>query len=109
MSLANDLTTGIIDFIYRNGGYAWRAQSTGLYSPTSRSYRYGPKKGVADVIGLYKSVFIACEVKIGKDHLSPEQDGFLKNIEHCGGIVIVARSMDDFERQWEEQLTKRFI
>jgi penicillin-binding protein-related factor A (putative recombinase) len=97
MSKAADLTTGIIDHIYKQGGYAWRASSTGIFEEKTGRFRSAPKKGVADVLGLYRGKFMAIEVKIGKDRLSLEQEGFLRNIEHYGGLVFVAKDFESFE------------
>lgn len=69
-------------------------------------FRTAPKKGVADILACYKGRLIAVEVKIGKDRLSPEQEGFLKNIEHYGGSSCVARTLEDFEDWWKTILTK---
>ena len=70
---ANQLTNQIIDYIYKNGGYSWKQNSGGVYDKNIGIFRTGAKKGISDILGIYKGKFIACEVKIGKDHLSPEQ------------------------------------
>ena len=99
MSQASELTNQVIDFIYRSGGYAWRASSTGIYDDKLQRFRLAPKKGVSDVLGCYRGRLLAIEVKIGKDRLSPEQQGFLKNVEHHGGSVFVARDFSSFQ-EW---------
>jgi penicillin-binding protein-related factor A (putative recombinase) len=101
MSKASDLTNQIIDFIYRNGGYAWRASSTGVYDPKGHSYRTSSKTGVSDILGLYKGHFIAVEVKIGKDKLSDVQEGFLVNIDKYGGVTFVVHDFDSFVESWD--------
>lgn len=66
---------------------------------------YG-KKGVADIIGIRKvrvddlvkkgvkeiGVFVAIEIKVGRDKLSDDQKDFLKAISRSGGIAMVADS-----------------
>src|SRR3990167_1097188 len=96
MSKAADLTTGIIDHIYKQGGYAWRASSTGIFEEKTGMFRSAPKKGVADVLGLYKGKFMAIEVKIGKDRMSDEQIGFMKNISYYGGLTFTAKDLPAF-------------
>lgn len=105
MSLANELTNQIIDYIYRNNGFAWRSSSTGVFDSKIKQYRTAPKKGVADVLGLHKGKFLAIEVKIGKDRLSPEQEGFLKNVRYYGGFSFVAKDIESFE-EWFKGLIK---
>lgn len=100
MSKSGDLTKQIISHIYKVGGYSWRANSVGIFDANKGVYRTAPKKGVADVLGCFKGRFIAVEVKIGRDTLSPEQEGFIANIRHVGGIAFVAKDYDQFLAAW---------
>lgn len=106
-SPANDLTNKIINEFYLAGAFSWRAESAGVFDKQKGIYRTAPKKGVADILAVYKGIFIAIEVKIGKDRLSPEQDGFLKNIQHAGGYSGIASTFDEFKVWWFK--TKVFI
>lgn len=56
------------------------------------------RKGVSDIIGFHKKtgVFIAIEVKFGKDKLSVEQRFFLELVNRSGGVGIVAKNYDEF-------------
>lgn len=103
MSEATELTNQIIDLIYRSGGYAWRAESSGVFDQKLGGYRTAPKKGVSDILALIppNGRLVAIEIKIGKDHLSPEQEGFLKNIEHCGGLFFIAKDYESFNAWWK--------
>lgn len=101
MSKATELTNKIINHIYRQGGYAWRASSTGIYDQRQHAFRTAPKKGVSDVLGCFKGRLLAIEVKIGKDRLSDEQSGFLGNIENAGGLCFVAKDFDSFKDWWK--------
>lgn len=105
MSQATELTNAVIDYIYRQEGFAYRAESSGVFDSKLQLYRTAPKKGVSDIIGIYKGKFLAVEIKIGKDRLSPEQIGFLKNIAHCGGYTFVAKDLPSFQ----EWFTKNVI
>ena len=96
MSKSNELTQQIIAFIYKSGGFAWRNNSVGIFDRSRGIYRTAPKKGVSDILACFKGQLIAIEVKIGKDRLSPEQTGFLKSIQHAGGIAFVATSYENF-------------
>jgi len=105
MSEATELTNKIIDHIYRAGGYAWRASSTGVYDTQKQAFRTSAKKGVSDVLACFRGRLIAVEVKIGKDRLSDEQKGFIRNIEHADGRAMVATDYEQFVEKWQE-LTK---
>lgn len=100
MSDATELTNQIIDFIYRQGGYSWRASSVGVFDQKVGAYRTAAKKGVADILAVFKGQLIAIEVKIGKDRLSPEQTGFIENIKHAGGLAFVVHDFDSFCELW---------
>lgn len=53
------------------------------------------KAGVADLIGCYRGLAIAIEVKSTKGKLSQAQELFLSRWRQAGGIGIVARSVTD--------------
>lgn len=55
----------------------------------------GSARGVADIIGIYKRQPLAIEIKNQKGKLSSQQRLFLMNFAENGGIVIVARSVED--------------
>ena len=103
MSAASELTNQVIDFIYRQGGYAWRASSVGVFDSRRAIFRASAKKGVSDILACFKGQLIAVEVKIGRDRLSPEQEGFLENISAVGGNTFVAGSFDGFRAWWAKQ------
>lgn len=102
MSEANDLTNAIINEFYSYGAYAWRATTLGLFDQKLGTYRTAPKKGVSDILAVMPphGTLIAVEVKIGKDRMSDEQIGFLKNIETVGGLSFVARNIGSFREWW---------
>ena len=104
MSTATILTNQIIDFIYRHGGYSWRASSVGIFDQQKHAFRTSAKKGVSDILACYKGKLIAIEVKIGKDRLSPEQAGFIQNIIHAGGSAFVACDFEQFKTWWSEMV-----
>jgi penicillin-binding protein-related factor A (putative recombinase) len=60
----------------------------------SRRGRSG-RKGVSDIIGIYKGKFMAIEVKTSKAALRPEQAQFLGEVAQQYAIAIVARSLED--------------
>lgn len=106
MSAASKLTNEIINFIYHEGGYAWRSSSVGIYDQGKQAYRTSPKKGVSDILACFKGQLIAIEVKIGKDRLSLEQQGFLENVSAVGGNAYVAGDISGFVEWWKLQYPK---
>ena len=102
MSEANELTNKILDHLYRNKVYAWRQNSTGIWDKTKGIYRPSGKKGVSDILGCLPPTgkLLAIEVKIGRDHTSDEQKGFLSNVKSCGGIALAVKTYEDFLEQW---------
>lgn len=109
MSQSNDLTNLIIDYLYKNGVFAFRVNSTGIFDAKIGKYRGGAKKGVSDILAFIRphGRVLAIEVKIGKDKLSEEQIGFGKNIEYVGGLWFVARNFEEF-KTWFESIDKHF-
>ncbi len=105
MSAANELTNQIIDHIYKNGGYAWRASSVGVFDSKRAIFRASAKKGVSDILACFRGRLIAVEVKIGKDKLSDEQLGFMNNIIHAGGRAFISSDFEQFQREWAENTT----
>ena len=101
MSKANELTTAILDHLYRNGAFGWRSESAGVFDQRLGLYRTSPKRGVSDILAMLppNGRLLACEVKVGKDRLSPEQTGFLANIKHYGGLTFVAKDFESF-KEW---------
>jgi len=60
--------------------------------------RYGLGVGSSDLIGIYKGIFVACEVKRKGKKPTEIQKKFLKTILSKGGIGFVCDDVDDFER-----------
>jgi hypothetical protein len=52
----------------------------------------------ADMVGQTVAVFTACEDKTGTLPLTEDQGKFLKMVAAKGGIAIVARSVEDYEK-----------
>jgi hypothetical protein len=56
--------------------------------------------GISDILGFNRKtgLFMACEVKSGKDELSDDQEQFLEEVKQAGGIALVVRNNDDIEK-----------
>lgn len=104
-SQANLLTRKVLEHLFASGAFAWRQNTQGTFDRRSATYRAAPKKGISDVLGCFQGRFIAIEVKIGKDRLSAEQEGFLASITATGGLAMVVKTEEDFLTQWHRYLT----
>ena len=109
MTPANKLTQDVLNFLYERGAYAWRANSVGFFDKKLGLYRPAAKKGVSDVLACYEGKLIAVEVKIGKDKLSPEQEGFQRSIQSAGGVALVVDSFENFKSQFASAMKELTI
>ena len=57
--------------------------------------KMGLKKGVSDIHVMWPGGFGVIEFKSKTGKLSPEQEAFLSDVEACGHLHGVARSLDD--------------
>jgi len=90
----------IIDLIKWRGGVATRVNS-GSITKTVGEKTYRVKladKDTADIIGLYKGIYLAIEVKHGKNKATPVQVEFLESVASAGGVGLVAYDIDVVEK-----------
>jgi penicillin-binding protein-related factor A (putative recombinase) len=52
------------------------------------------KKGIADIIGIYKGRFLAIEVKSSRGKVSPEQKKFIDDVNREGGVGLIVYDVD---------------
>jgi len=97
-SASNSLTDAVIKLFQVNGGNAWRINTMGIYDKEKGSYRTsGMKKGLPDVIGIYRGRFIGVEVKIGYDKQSEDQKKREVEINAAGGKYFIAKTFDQIK------------
>jgi len=98
------LVKQILDYLaYLPDTVAYRQNAGGFVRPQDGArqafYRFVGIDGISDIIGClggkYGGRYLAIEVKVGKNKLSEKQQEFLNKIKRCGGIAIVAYSLDD--------------
>lgn len=77
---------------------------------SARPLKSGLCKGSGDIIGIKSTVitldmvgktlgvFTSVEVKLPRGKVSPDQASFKEHISLCGGIAIIARSLDDLDQ-----------
>jgi penicillin-binding protein-related factor A (putative recombinase) len=97
----------ILIWLYSQRIFATKIDSTGIYDSKRGVFRrqLGTFKrlGVSDIIGIYKGKFLSIEVKSAKGKLSNHQRQWLDDVQHEGGIAIVARSVEDVKLKLEER------
>lgn len=108
-SLTNETTQRILTFLFYEGVFAWRNNTVGI--PIRRGgsivgFRPSGKTGVSDILGVFsvmgRGLFLAIEVKTGKDRLSDAQQGFIQTVRNLGGVALVVKDFNDFIKQWEQ-------
>jgi hypothetical protein len=102
---ANELTAAIVDYLNLNGFEAWRQNNAAIFDTKTGKHRaFVGKLGLPDIIGYHKktAVWIAVEVKAGKDKLSDDQRRFLADLKKAGGIAIEARTFDQFLKELQK-------
>lgn len=79
--------------LWRNNiGMAWMRNGTPVKFGVG-----GP--GGADLIGVYRGLFVAIELKTPIGRQSKEQRQYQQLVERKGGVYVVIRSVDD-ARSW---------
>lgn len=100
-SSTNTLTAQVLDYLLRLPNcFAWRNNTTGLFDVKRGVFRPAPKRGVSDIVGVYRGQFFGIEIKTGKDKLRDEQLSFIASIEAANGFVLVVGSFDEFIKLW---------
>lgn len=97
MTQTNELTKAAINLFTMKGYKVWRQNNAAVWDEKHKAYRKGSvMKGVSDIIGYSPTgQFVACEIKTGKDKLSPYQTNFLKEVAHAGGAAYVIHNIDE--------------
>jgi penicillin-binding protein-related factor A (putative recombinase) len=77
--------------------------SVGIYDPVRKTFlrNFNPYRipGVSDLIGIWRSKFLAIEVKSQTGRLKEHQARFLSLVNEHGGIAFMARGIEDVERE----------
>lgn len=101
-----EIQNSILEWLAWQRIFAWQNDSVGIWDAEKRCYRKRRgsyvRKGVSDILGVLpggRSLAIEVKSKTGK--LSAEQADFLSKFNCCGGVGIVARSIDDVRRGLE--------
>lgn len=97
--LEKDIKRDIVRYLKISGVFCWVTTTTGIWDPTKGYFRKrtgaGMMNGVADILGIYKGLFIAIEVKRKPNKPTKEQEFFLSEVKRQGGISMVAYSLEE--------------
>lgn len=98
---ANQLTTYAVKVFRQQGFFCWRENTAGIWDEKAGAFRKNPRSltGKSDVIGFHRVTgkFLACEIKVGRDRLTAEQEAFLLAVRDAGGLALVVRHGDDLK------------
>jgi penicillin-binding protein-related factor A (putative recombinase) len=93
----------ICEYLTYMGVFFWVNSSTGIYDAKRKIFRANKspyqKRGVPDILGIYKGKPFACEVKSATGRLSNEQKAFMAEYAFHGAFCFMARSVDDVIRE----------
>lgn len=101
---ASGLTKCIVDYITLKGGFASRLNSTGIYRQDIQKFVPNTqKRGLSDVIAIYKGKSLNIEIKMPKDRMSEHQLKVKREIESSGGLYWIAKDFETF-KTWFDNL-----
>lgn len=95
----------ILSWLKMKGIMAWKVKTVGTFDQKLGKFRKPSawyRKGVADIIGIYKGKPLAIEVKSKTGSLAPHQREFLEEFAREGGIAMMARSVEQVEKVLNE-------
>lgn len=105
MTPENRIKRDICHFLKSLQSFFFVVDRVGIFDPVRRAYRSNKdpyrRKGVSDLLGIYRGRFMAIEVKVPKKYPSKDQKSFLQDVADAGGIAIVARSVEDVKKALE--------
>ena len=87
----------ILSFLYtRRNVSTFPVSTTGVFDPVSKRFRKAVNRvGTPDILCCVGGKFLALEVKSEIGKLSESQRDIIKEIERCGGIARVVRSVEE--------------
>ena len=102
------IETSILQYLTTRGIFCYKQNTVGIFDQARNCYRKPNSKyiisGIADIIGIYRSAFLAIEVKTPKrkNNLTIAQKNFIETVNHNGGIAFVATSINDVVEQLDQ-------
>jgi hypothetical protein len=101
---SNSLTQCVVKYITLKGGFASRLSSQGTFSRKLNKFIPGTqKRGIADIMGTFKSKSLMIEVKHGKDKMSVFQEKVRDEQQRSGGLWFTAKNFTEF-KEWFDNI-----
>ena len=101
ITTTGQLTSYAVKVFRQQGFFCWRENTGGVWDAGRQAYRKAPDSmvGKSDVIGFHRATgqFLACEIKVGADRLTAEQEAFLLAVKAAGGLALVVKHGRDLE------------
>jgi hypothetical protein len=97
----SDILAACLDLLRLRGILAWRNNTTGVYDPARKCFRaFHGLKGVSDILAILgDGRLLAVETKSATGRLTPEQEWFLDEVNHRGGLGLCVRSVGELDQQ----------
>ena len=92
LSERSEVTDKIIAYCQQDGSYFLRKIHCGAMQG----------KGLPDLWGTYRGMFVCCESKTPVGRLSKMQRHFIRLINRAGGCAFVAASLEEFQSKVRE-------
>ncbi len=108
----NALTKQALRVLDLKGYEVWRQNNAAVYDTKIEKFRANSSTpGIVDIIGYQRKtgIFVACEIKAGKDRLSQDQINFLNRVSINGGLAMVVRTTDHLEQFIKNQKEGDFL
>jgi hypothetical protein len=97
-----DLQRAICDYLALKGHFFSRTNNAPIFDTRRKAFRVPPKytrKGWPGICLIKSGTFYGIEVKSEVGKLSLEQERMRDDIEKNGGVYIVARGVEDVQRE----------
>ena len=100
----------VLKALRNHSAVAWcERQNSGAAKVGGRFIRFG-WRGCSDIIGQLKDGrLLACEVKAPKGKLREEQQIFIDQVNHAGGVAFMARNYLDVQEALQAKQLKQSI
>ena len=106
MSLTNQTTNEILNFLFQQRIFSWRQNTGGI--PMIKDgfltgFRPSGKVGQPDIVGILPTgTYLGIEIKSGRDKLSEGQISFHSQARKAGAVILVVKDFPDFLDQWKK-------
>lgn len=110
MSLTNETTNAILNFLFQHRIFSWRQNTGGvpmIKDGILTGFRPSGKVGQPDIVGILQpsGTYLGIEIKSGRDRLSEGQISFHSQARKAGATILVVKDFPDFLSQWEKLST----